>query len=98
MSKPLFCWCEIADIEISLNLRALGAAANEVTRCPPSEQYRKGVDHHRFACAGFSGNYGKAWLEGNLDLFDDNEITDIDPVDHSDPPDQPQPSLECSTS
>jgi hypothetical protein len=27
-------------------------------------------------------------------MFDDNEITDIDPVDHCLLPDQPQPSLE----
>ena len=29
-------------------------------------------------------------------MFDDNEITDIDPVDHCLMLDQPQPSLECS--
>jgi hypothetical protein len=64
------------ELELRTDFGLLRAAANHVCVAPLAQHERECVDQDGFARAGLAGQHGKARLEFELTMVDDDEVAD----------------------
>jgi hypothetical protein len=52
------------------------AAADQAADAPGAKRQRKRIEKNRFACAGLAGQNGKATVEFEIELVDQNDVED----------------------
>jgi hypothetical protein len=77
------------DIHRGAEVGALGARAHRLSAGASTAQQLEGVDQHRLARAGFSGEYGQPAAQVDFDGVDDGQVADLQVAKHGGLPSVP---------
>ncbi len=80
--QPAACGGLVVEVEFGRKLGPAGAVADHAAVGAQPGQEAQGVDHQRFAGAGFAGNHGHAWPELQFGGADNGEILDREMSEH----------------
>ena len=69
-------------VEDSRHLALLGTVPDESAVAAPAEGQRQGIEKNGFAGAGLSREDGQAARQGEIQLFDQDDVTDREVYEH----------------